>query len=441
MRLEDTDIERNRPEYEHNIYDGLRWLGLNWDEGPDIGGDHGPYRQSERKAIYKKHLEILYEADTVYSCFCTSEELDQERKTQQKQKLPLRYSGRCAKLSPEERRKKLDQGLKHTIRFRMPRRIIKFHDLIRGDVEFDCSTIGDFVIVKPNGDFIFHFTNIVDDITMDITHVIRGEDHLSNTPKHIALGQALGFAPRQYAHIPLTLNPDRSKMSKRKSQTAISDFEKQGYIPEAMVNFLALLGWSPGTDEEAFSIDELCQKFSIEAMGKTNAIFNIDKLDWFNGYYLRKMPLEELERKVLPYMSEGIDRDYFRKVLPLVQERLKRYDEIQEKTNFFFSDKLEYDTKLIIAKKHTAPESKAALKQVREKLAALDDFSAANIEKLLRKQVEQLGWKTGHLFMIVRVALTGSAATPPLCESMELLGCPRCLNRLDMAIEKLEEID
>ena len=437
MRLEDTDTQRNRPEYEQGLYDGLKWLGLGWDEGPDTGGEYGPYRQSERSSIYAKHLKVLDEKDAVYPCFCTPEELDAERSAQQKQKLTPKYSRKCAGLSKEERQKLIDEEKRHTIRFKMPDKTIRFHDLVRGDVEFDCTTIGDFVVVKPNGGYIFHFTNIVDDVTMGITHVIRGEDHLSNTPKHIALGEAMGYEPLQYAHIPLILNPDRSKMSKRKSQTSIATFMEQGYIPEAMVNFLAFLGWSPGEDEDVFSLDELCQRFTLEAVNKSGSIFDQDKLQWINGCYLRKMPLDELEAKLLPHMPAEIDRDYFRRIVPLVQERLKVYDEIGEKTSFFFSDNLEYDPKLIVGKKQTADESKNALELLKEKLSGLAGFSVAEIESTLRSLVEELGWKVGPLFMIVRVAVTGSAATPPLFETMEVLGKERCLHRLDMAIEKL----
>ena len=439
MRLEDTDARRNRPEYEQGLYDGLKWLGLGWDEGPDIGGEFGPYRQSERTDIYAKHLKLLDEKDAVYPCFCTPEELDIERREQQQHKLTPRYSRKCTGIPKAERQKLIDQGKRHTIRFRVPDKIIRFHDLIRGDVEFDCNTIGDFVVVKPDGGYIFHLTNIVDDVSMGITHVIRGEDHLSNTPKHIALGEAMGYEPLQYAHIPLILNPDRSKMSKRKSQTAVATFMEQGYIPEAMVNFLAFLGWSPGEDEDVFSLDELCRRFTLEAVNKSGSIFDQDKLYWLNGHYLRQMPVDELEQKLLPHMPAGIDLDYFRKIVPLVRERLKIYAEIEQKTAFFFADKLEYDTSLIVAKKHTAAESKSALRLLKEKLSGLAGFSVAEIESELRSLVAELGWKAGPLFMIVRVAVTGSKATPPLFETMAVLGKERCVQRLDTAIEKLAD--
>jgi nondiscriminating glutamyl-tRNA synthetase len=437
MRLEDTDTRRNKPEYEQGLYDGLKWLGLGWDEGPDVGGEYGPYRQSERTSIYAQHLQVLEEKGAVYPCFCTPEELDIERREQQKAKLTPKYSRKCASLSKEESQKLIDEGKRHTVRFRVPDKVIKFHDLVRGDVEFDCATIGDFVVVKPNGGYIFHLTNIVDDVTMGITHVVRGEDHLSNTPKHIALGEAMGYGPLQYAHIPLILNPDRSKMSKRKSQTSIATFMEQGYIPEAMVNFLAFLGWSPGEDEDVFSLEELCQRFTLEAVNKSSSIFDQDKLDWLNGCYLRQMPLDELEAKLLLHMPEGIDLDYFKRIVPLIRERLKVYDEIEEKTSFFFSDNLEYDTELIVAKKQTADESKNALQLLKEKLSSLEEFSVDGIECELRPLAEELGWKVGPLFMIVRVAVTGSKATPPLFETMKVLGKERCVKRLDQAIEKL----
>jgi glutamyl-tRNA synthetase len=436
MRLEDTDVARSRDEYERDVYESLRWLGLDWDEGPDVGGEYGPYRQSERREIYEAYLQKLIEADAVYPCFCTPEELQEERERRQKLKLPPRYSGKCARLSKEEQEKAKAEGKKFSMRFRMPAKRISFEDMIRGKVEFDGADIGDFVVVKPNGDFIFHLTNVVDDIEMRITHVIRGEDHVSNTPRHIALAEALGATPPTYAHIPLILNPDRSKMSKRKDPTSVSIYRERGYLPEAMVNFLALIGWSPGTEEEVFSLDELVEKFSMEAVNRAGAIFDIEKLNWLNGCYIRKLPTEALQEKVSAYLPEA-DADYLRQIVPLIQERLKTLDEVVSLTDFFFREELEYDSALLVAKKHSAEESRAALEEVLERISALGEFSVEGLEKTLRSLVEELGWKTGHLFMIIRVAVTGSTATPPLFQTMSVLGKERCVNRIRWAIEKL----
>jgi len=439
MRLEDTDVTRSRKEYEQDVYDSLRWLGLNWDEGPEMGGDYGPYWQSERKEIYQAHLEKLIEANCVYPCFCTPGALQEERERRQKQKLPPRYSGKCSRLSKEEQEAAKGEGRSFCMRFRMPAKKIVFEDMVRGRVEFDGADIGDFVVVKPNGDFIFHLSNVVDDIEMTITHVIRGEDHVSNTPRHIALAEALGASPPIYAHIPLILNPDRSKMSKRKNPTSVSDYRRRGYLPEAMVNFLALIGWSSGTEQEVFSLDELVETFSMEAVNRAGAIFDIEKLNWLNGCYIRELPPEALQEKLSPYLS-GVDADYLRQIVPLIQERLKRLDEVTSLTDFFFREEVEYDSALLVAKKHSAEESKAALEKVLTRISRLEEFSVEALEKALRSLVDELGWKTGHLFMIVRVAVTGSTATPPLFQTMCVLGKEKCVARMRRAIGRLPAI-
>lgn len=437
MRLEDTDPERSTKDFEEQIYEGLKWLGLNWDEGPDVGGPCAPYRQSERSDIYKKHLDILIANGRAYPCFCTAEELEAERKEFQAQKVASKYIDKCRKIPPDDAKKRVADGAPHSYRFMMPEDKIAFHDLIKGDVEFDCSMIGDFVIATADGRYIFHLTNIVDDITMKITHVIRGEDHLSNTPKHIALARAMGYEPPQYGHIPLTLNPDKSKMSKRKGTVDLKEYRAMGYLPEAVVNFLAFLGWSPGTEEEVFSLDELVERFSIDAMSKSNAIFNIEKLNWINGVYLRRLTKEDLTQKLSKYLPD-VDLFYLRKIVPLIQDRLKRLDEVIEYAKFFFEDPKDYDVKLIIAKKQTAAESADALKKVKSNLEKLASFTVHSMENMMRSLVEELGWKAGPLFMIVRVAITGATATPPLFETMEVLGKDVCLRRLDFAISKLE---
>lgn len=440
MRLEDTDRERSTKQFEERICEGLMWLGLQWDEGPDVGGEYGPYRQSERGDVYREHLELLLSKEAAYPCFCTPEELDAERKRQQKAKLVPKYNGKCRGISPNEVLQKQTEGVPFTYRFKMPDERIKFHDLIKGDVEFDGGTMGDFVIATSDGRYIFHLTNIVDDITMMITHVIRGEDHLSNTPKHIAMANAMGYEPPSYAHIPLTLNPDKSKMSKRKGTVDLEEFRAMGYLSSAMVNFLAFLGWSPGTDEEVFSLEELVERFSLDGISKSNAIFNVEKLNWINGTYIRRMSQDQLAGRLAEYLPDA-DRGYLRKITPLVQERLKKLDEIVDYSRFFFEDPRDYDTKLLVAKKHTPEESAEALAKVREKLGALEEFNAGSMEQVLRGLVEELGWKTGALFMIVRVGVTGSKATPPLFETMEVLGKDVCVRRIDFAMEKLRSYE
>ena len=288
LRIEDTDLERSTADFERDILDNLHWLGLTWDEGPQhAGGDDigsfGPYRQSLRFDRYAREADRLLQSGAAYRCWCTPEELDAVRREQEARKEAPRYNGRCLNLTDADRAQFEAEGRRPVIRLRVPPETVRFDDLIRGPVEFDNSLLGDFVIVRSSGVPLYHFVVVVDDEQMEITHVIRGEDHISNTPKHIALIRALGYREPVFGHIPLILNPDRSKMSKRKSQTGMSEYRSAGYLPEAMVNFLAFLGWSPGTEEEIFSLDELAARFEITEVHKAGAIFDRDRLDYLNG--------------------------------------------------------------------------------------------------------------------------------------------------------------
>ena len=289
LRLEDTDQARSSIAYEKDILDGLHWLGLGWDEGPGVAGEgargpHAPYRQMERLPSYAAAAKRLIAANQAYLCYCTPEQLHADRKAQEAAKLPPRYVGRCANLTAEERAAFAAEGRRGALRFRVGEGVLSFDDIVRGHVEIDVSNLGgDFVIVRADGSPLYHFTVVVDDAAMEITHVIRGEDHLSNTPKHILLFRALGYPVPQFAHLPLILNPDRSKMSKRKSQTAVSDYMAQGFIREALVNYLALLGWATGTEEEVLSLDEIVDRFELEAVHKGGAVFGRERLEWLNG--------------------------------------------------------------------------------------------------------------------------------------------------------------
>ncbi|MGZ8481909.1 MAG: glutamate--tRNA ligase, partial [Candidatus Limnocylindria bacterium] len=294
LRIEDTDTARSTVEFEADIIDNLHWLGVSWDEGPQVaGGDdvggYGPYRQSQRMDRYAREADRLLEGGAAYRCWCTPEELEAVRREQETAKAAPRYNGRCLNLTDAERAAFEAEGRPSVIRFRVEAEKIVFDDLIRGEVEFDNALLGDFVIVRNDGMPLYHFVVVVDDEAMEITHVVRGEDHLSNTPKHIALIRALGYREPRFGHIPLILNPDRSKMSKRKSQTSITAYREEGYLPEAMVNFMAFLGWSPGTEEEIFSLDELAKRFDLGKVHTGGAIFDRDRLDHLNGVYIRNM--------------------------------------------------------------------------------------------------------------------------------------------------------
>lgn len=431
FRLEDTDRERSTPEFEQELYDSLGWLGLHWDEGPDVGGDYGPYRQSERADRHRAAIAKLVESAHAYRCFCTAEALEAERQRQLKNKELVHYAGTCRNLSAGEIKTNLAAGKPYTVRFKMPDETFTFTDLIRGEVTVEGTEIGDFVIAKQDGSPIFHLSNVVDDAEMAITHIIRGEDHLPNVPRHIALFHTLGHEPPVYAHLPLILNPDGSKMSKRKTieglEPYVRVFREKGYLPEALVNYLALLGWSPGDDREQLTLDQLTEVFLLEKVNKSGARFDMKKLDDLNGQYIRALPPEQFVRELEVRLPEA-DSNYLRGIARLVRERLKRFDEAKAYTGFFF-----------VPKGHTAKGAATMIEEVLKWLEVLpeSEFTAKVLEEKMRATAEQepYNWKARHLFMAVRVALTGSEATPPLFETMEVLGKERCVRWLRAALE------
>ncbi len=307
LRIEDTDLARSTADFERDIIDNLHWLGITWDEGPQVAGGEdigpfGPYRQSQRSELYAAEAARLLESGHAYHCWCTPEELDVVRREQEARKEAPRYNGRCLRLTDADRAQFAAEGRQPAVRFKVPPEVVRFDDLIRGEVEFDNSLLGDFIIVRADGSPLYHFVVVIDDEKMEISHVIRGEDHLSNTPKHIALIRALGYREPRFGHIPLILNADRSKMSKRKSQTSLTAYREEGYLPEAMVNFLAFLGWSPGTEEEIFTLDELIARFDLAHVHKGGAIFDKDRLDYLNGVYIRSLSDEQLALRLRPYL-------------------------------------------------------------------------------------------------------------------------------------------
>jgi nondiscriminating glutamyl-tRNA synthetase len=363
LRLEDTDVARSSLAFEKDILDGLHWLGLRWDEGPEVAGEaargpFGPYRQMERLPRYAEAAERLKAADRAYPCYCTPEELDAERKRLEAARLPPRYSGRCAHLTPDQRATFEAEGRRPALRFRVGEGTVVIDDIVRGRVEIDVDNLGgDFVIVRADGTPLYHFTVVVDDAAMQITHVIRGEDHLSNTPKHILLFRALGHEPPAFAHLPLILNPDRTKMSKRKSQTAIDDYRAEGFIPEALVNYLALLGWSTGTEEEVLSLDELVKRFDLGQVNKAGAVFDRERLEWLNGQWIRRLEADDLIERLRPFLERDlaagrIDRlpadGEVRAILPVVQERLPRLGAIGELAGFLWLDDVTVDSATLV---------------------------------------------------------------------------------------------
>jgi len=327
MRIEDTDKERSHLTHEKDIIENLQWLGIDWDEGPDIGGNFGPYRQSERQDKYSQHIKKLLEEGSAYYCFCAKEELDAQRQAMLEKGEAPRYSGACRQVTKDEARKKIAANDPYTIRFKVADEPIQFEDIIRGKVEFDGSLIGDFVVAKDENTPLYNFAVVVDDFDMQITHVIRGEDHISNTPRQILIQKALNVQSVQYAHLPLILNPDKSKMSKRKGLFNVSDYKKEGYLPEALFNFLALLGWHPEDDEEVLSQKQLVEKFSLERVQKSGAIFNENKLNWLNGEYIKKTDTKVLYNYIKPELEKRgwkSDEEYVSKIIKVERPRMKK---------------------------------------------------------------------------------------------------------------------
>jgi nondiscriminating glutamyl-tRNA synthetase len=456
LRLEDTDVARSTVGFEADILEQLHWLGITWDEGPDAAGGadrgpYGPYRQMQRLDRYAEAAARLLAADQAYLCYCTPEELEADRKAQEAAHEAPRYVGRCANLTPDERSAREATGKRGALRFRVPAEKIRFDDLVRGEVEIDTANLGgDFVIVRSDGTPLYHFTVVVDDAAMEMTHIVRGEDHLSNTPKHILLFQALGHAVPAFAHLPLILNPDRTKMSKRKSQTAIADYRAQGFIPEALINFLALLGWSTGTEEEILTLDELAGRFDLEHVQKGGAVFDRERLEWLNGQWIRRLDAEDLIERLQPFLEADreagrIDRvptpEELRPLVPIIQERLPTLGAVGDLIGFLWVESVTVDPSLLVPKRWDRATTLAALRAARQTIdgsVGPVTFEADELEPPMRALAEEHGWKAGDLFMAIRVAATGRTATPPLFDSLVALGRERTLARLDRAIETLE---
>ena len=453
LRLEDTDVARSTPAFEKDILDGLHWLGITWDEGPGVAGleeagPYAPYRQMQRLASYAKAADLLLARDLAYRCYCTPDELEADRREREAAKLPSAYSGRCASLSADERAAREADGRPGAIRFRVRPGVVGWNDLVRDRVEIDTANLGgDFVIVRADGTPLYHFTVVVDDAAMQISHVVRGEDHISNTPKHILLFEALGYPVPEFGHLPLILNPDGTKMSKRKSQTAVADYIAQGFTREALVNYFAFLGWSPGTEDDVMTLDEIVARFELDKVQRGGARFDRERLEWLNGQWIRRLDDADLVARLLPFTEAAaaaghIDRapteDELATLLPMVRERLSTLASITDVVGFLWRDH-EPDPAALVPKRWDAATTVGGLAAARERLAAHDavTWEADELEPPLRSLVEESGWKAGDLFMAIRMAVTGQAATPPLFDVLVALGRDRTLARLDAAIAAL----
>ena len=437
LRIEDTDVARRVEGAIDTILDSLRWLGLDWDEGP--------YFQSERLEMYREAADQLVREELAYLCYCSPQRLEAMRQEQTKRKQPPGYDRHCRHLTREQKAGLEARGATPVVRFKSPLEgQTSFHDLIRGEIVFENSTLDDFVLLKSDGYPTYHLANIVDDHSMAISHILRADEWLSSTPRHVLLYQALGWQPPQFAHLPMILGTDRSKLSKRHGATSISEYRDQGYLPEAMINFLALLGWSLDDKTELLSREEIVKHFSLERVSKTAAVFNRDKLDWMNGVYLRNLSLEDyseraisfLERDLPSEVERPLDTDYIRQIMPLIQERAKTLAEVPQLSEFFFVDKLEYDAGLLLGKLESGQVVKI-LQAAITRVEKLGNWDAASLEAVLRPMAEELNLKTGVFFGLLRVATTGRTAAPPLFQTMEVLGKERCLKRLKTALDKL----
>lgn len=451
LRIEDTDRSRSTEAFEAAILEDLRWLGLDWDEGPDVGGPYGPYRQTERSALYQQQARSLLEKGAAYPCYCTPEELDAERQRAVAEHRPYRYSGRCRDLSAADQDRLAAEGRRPTLRFRVPsgHPPIVVHDLVLGRVEFNPEDLDDFIIQRSDGTPLYNFANVVDDHAMRITHVLRGSEHLSNTPRQFLMYEAFGWDEPQVAHLPVLLGVDRKKLSKRHGDTAVREYAAQGYLPEALVNFFALMGWYPEDGRELFTPPELIERFRIEKMGRSAAIFDTQKLDWLNGVYmqeaLRRSPDRVVDLVIGCLQREGLldgqvspeRRAYVAQVVGILGERLRLPRDILTYGDFFFREDAVYDPQAV--QKHLkGAEAAGLLRHLQRALAAVKTFDREAIEAAVRGAAAERSVESKAVIHPLRVALTGKTVGPGLFELIEVLGKERVLTRLARAITLIE---
>jgi glutamyl-tRNA synthetase len=427
LRIEDTDVERSRQHHAEQIVSSLQWLGIDWDEGPIY--------QSDRLERYRQRAEELVRGGNAYRCYCTVEELEAERLAAEKAGIAYHYSGRCRILTVAP------PNTPHVIRFKVQPGAIDFHDLIRGDVHFEGKLIDDFVLLRSDGYPTYHLSVVVDDIDMEITHVARGDDHLSNTPKHILLFRALGAEPPVFAHLPLILGSDRKRLSKRTGATSAEEYRDMGILPEALFNFLTLLGWSPGGDRELFSKDEAAAIFDLSQVNKAPAVFDAEKLLWMNGQYLMRMSVNHIYAHLVPFLGEAPPLEQIGPIIELHRARARTLLELAEQVSVYLvpDDALVYEPDAV--RKHLKDDELASrMRELRNALATTEPFDVTATEQALRRVAEQHGWNAGKLIHPLRLALTGKSASPPIFDVVSVLGKTRTLRRLEHFIDRLPEL-
>lgn len=437
VRIEDTDQQRYRADSEKQILESLAWLGLDWDEGPDRpNGASGPYRQSERLPIYREHADLLIKSGHAYPCFCSAERLADLRKKQMEQRQNPGYDGHCRHLPPEESQKRIDGGEAHTIRLKTPQAgETCFQDELRGEIRFENGQIDDQVLLKSDGFPTYHLAVVVDDHLMGISHVIRGEEWISSTPKHVLLYDAFGWERPVFIHLPLLRNQDKSKISKRKNPTSILFYRQRGILPQALVNFLALMGYHPEGNEEKFTLEELAQSFDPQHIHLGGPVFDTTKLHWLNGLYMRELDTED-SFKLL--MSGLLQESRLKAIIELVRERVECFDEFLEKTSFFFCTEIDLSSVELVPKKSSASDTRKALGALLDAIDQLDVWSLESVTQCLESVRESLGFKPKDLFMPCRLALTGRKDSPPLFETVYVLGKEIVRHRLRLACSHLK---
>lgn len=437
LRVEDTDQDRLVAGAIDSIYDGLHWLGISWNEGPQEGGPYAPYVQSERLPLYQQHAQELIDKGAAYYCFCSKERLAALRAEQEARKEPTRYDRHCRNIPPAEAAERAKTE-PHVIRLKAPDEgTLAIDDLVHGHIEWQAETIEDQVLLKSDGFPTYHLAVVIDDHVMEISHIMRGDEWVASVPKHLLIYDAFGWDVPPMAHVPSVLGPDGKKLSKRHGSTAVSQFREDGYLPEALINYLALVGWSPGTEDEVFSMDDLIRVWNIEQVQSAGGKWDKDRLDFFNGVWIRRLSVDELVRRLEPFVPAEWDRAILTRIAPHIQERMKTLKDAQDLIRFLFTDDIGYEPNLLIPKKSDRASTAVALARARATVAPIEPFTASSIQPELEGLAEELGWSKRDLAEPIRMAVTGRKIGPPLYDSLEVLGKEKSLRRIEMAQDLL----